>query len=347
MGEIKRSLGVLATGVLAAVGLGGGPASAAAQPVPRAKAAWQQAMAHVRAPGRGCYRASYPALTWHATTCVAAPKMAAVPRPAGPSGRGSVGDNGDYAAKVPGLILGATGTFRNVSPGITEQGQLDNSGPQIPNAFMLQINSDYFSGTPACSGSKDPSQCQGWQQFMYSYDAGGSAHVYMQYWLVNYNAPCPSGWWSNPGGCYVNSASVKVSPLTAGQLGDVKLSGTTAGGLDGVSMSVGSGQAVLVSASDSKLDLAPHWNEAEWNVVGDGGGGMANFGPNASMDPHLALQDTSGPAAPACVFAQGITGETNNLNLTTAPANDDQWPPSIAFSQTSGPAGPPGCSVAG
>jgi hypothetical protein len=48
---------------------------AAAHPSPLTRTAWQADMAHVPAPGPGCYRASYPALTWHAVKCGVAPKV--------------------------------------------------------------------------------------------------------------------------------------------------------------------------------------------------------------------------------------------------------------------------------
>jgi hypothetical protein len=54
---------------------------------------------------------------------------------------------------VPGLIFQATGTFQNVSSGIIEQGQVGGSGPEVANSFSLQLNTQFFSGSPACSGS--------------------------------------------------------------------------------------------------------------------------------------------------------------------------------------------------
>src|SRR5262249_10588085 len=148
--------GVLtAVALLAAAGSSAGLASAATQPVPGAKAHWQAGIARVQEPGTGCYRASYPVLQWRATRCVIAPKIPLVPgpRPARHAGPALVGTGPDYSPQVSGLLSQATGTFHDVSPGITEQGLVNGAGPMKPNPFSLQLNSQYFTGSPACSGS--------------------------------------------------------------------------------------------------------------------------------------------------------------------------------------------------
>jgi hypothetical protein len=351
LGKIKRSLGVLAATALAVTGLSAGSASAATQPVPHTRAAWQAAMAHVREPGRGCYSASYPALAWHAVKCVTAPKFPLVPRPLSRSARAAgpatVGNGQDYSAQVPGLISQATGTFQNVSPGITEQGQVDNSGSEVANALSLQLNSQFFSGSPACSGSSDPANCQAWQQFAYTYQNSDVGIVFMQYWLLNYGDTCPANWYQYSGSCYTNSYAGFMSPLTASQLANVQFSGSaTSGGNDEVSLSLGTGQATTVTASDSMLDLAPHWNTTEWGVFGDAGAGEAYFGANTSLEAQTALTASSGSSAPACV-SEGFTGETNNLNLTATPALGSEPSPTMASEQTNGTSGTASCAVAG
>jgi hypothetical protein len=126
---------------------------------------------------------------------------------------------------------------------------VNNTGPEVANAFSLQLNSQFFSGSPACSGSGNPSGCQAWQQFVYDYD-NATGYVFMQYWLINYNATCPSGWNTSSNDCWINSPASTLTggPLTAGNLASVKLSGSaTSGGNDAVSLSIGSGQATLVT----------------------------------------------------------------------------------------------------
>ena len=351
LSRIKAGLGVLAVTALAVAGLSAGPASAATPAVPHTKAAWQASMARVPEPSRGCYRASYPTLAWHSVACVAAPKVPLVPRPLSPSvghaGPAAVGDGRDYSAQVSGLISRAVGSFNNVSSGVTEKGQVGGSGSQVANSFSLQINSQFFSGSSACSRSGNPSSCQAWQQFVYTYENSSAGYIFMQYWLINYDATCPSGWYTYSDDCYTNSNAAQVSTVTAAQLATTQLSGSaTSGGNDGVSLSRGSGQATTVTASDSKINLASHWNTTEWGVYGNGGGGQANFGANTSLEAQTALTASSGSSAPTCL-SEGFTGETNNLNLTATPALGSQPSPTMGSEQTNGTSGPASCAVAG
>ena len=358
LGMIKRRLGIAAVMALAVAGLSAGSASAATQPAPEAEVAWQAAIAQVAEPGHGCYSASYPALAWHAVTCVAAPDVPFVPAPPSRSARHAgpqtVGDTHDFSARVPGLISRATGTFRHVSPGITVKGAVLGSASMADNGFSLQLNSQNVTGSPACSGSSDPSGCIAWQQFLYAYDAGSalnggnpsSSYIFMQYWLISYGYTCPSGWAADgQGDCYINSQAAEVNAVTASQLATLQFSGTaTPGGNDGVSLSVGSGQATMVTASDSMIDLAQHWNTTEWGLFGDGDGDEAYFGANTSLQPQTALTASSGPSAPKCIYA-GTTGETNNLKLTTTPKLGSQSAPTMATKQTNGTSKTPSCAV--
>jgi hypothetical protein len=332
---------------LGAASLGAGTASAAvatatataARPGAGTLAQWQAAMARIREPGTGCYNASYPALSWRAARCVTAPKFPLAPVPSV-----KIGDGHDYSAQVPGLISLATGTFQDVSAGITERGTEGGGGSKVANAFTLQLNSEFFTGSPACSGSSDPASCQAWQQFVYAYQGTGS--LFMQYWLINYDATCPSGWFTYSADCYTNSASTDVSKLTAKQLATVQLSGLAqAGGNDGVLLAVGTGKASLVTGPDSEIDLASNWNTAEWGVYGDGGGSEAYFNTGASLEARTTLTATS-TSAPTCVL-EGFTGETSNLKLAKTPAITGATSPTIASTQTNGTTGAKSCAVAG
>jgi hypothetical protein len=346
--RIRQCLGVLALVALAAASISAGPASAATRPPVRTKAQWQAAMAQVRERGTGCYRASYPALQWHAATCAVAPKFPVVPArtpgSATPTVTKAVGNGHDYSAQVSGLISHATGSFHNVSSGITEKGKVGNSGPNVANAFSLQLNTQFFA-TPLCSSSGDPANCLGWQQFVYVKESG-AGFVFMQYWLINWDTTCPSGWFTFSTDCYTNSNSTTLSsPLTARQLATVKLSGSAAsGGQDEVSVSVGSGQAVSVTNSDSEIDLARFWNTTEWGVYGDGGGGQAIFGTNTTLEAQTALTATSS-TKPTCV-KEGFTGETNNLKLAHTPALGAESSPTMASKQTNGTTGTASCATA-
>lgn len=343
---MKRIIWTLAlvAGVLASA-----VTAAAAQHAVQTKAQWQAAIAQVPQPGRGCYQASYPSLRWHAVKCVTAPHV-----PFAPATRhkgSTVGNGNDYSAKVSGLISKATGTFTHVSSDITETGKIDNQGSKVANAFSLQLNSQFFKDPPACAGSLEPADCLGWQQFVYAYSASGSGtpnDIFMQYWLIYYDAVCPSGWYTYTSGaytdCYTNSPAASVSTITAKELATVKLTGSAKSkGNDAVSESVGSGKATSVSNSDSKVDLASYWKGAEWGVFGDAGGGEAYFGTKNTLEAQTALTTTSSSAT--CIKA-GYTGETNNLKLTTTPALGSEPSPTVATRQTDGTATTPSCATA-
>jgi hypothetical protein len=347
--RIMQSVSVLAVTALAVTGLGVGAASATTQSAARTKAQWQVAIRHIRQPGTGCYRASYPALEWHSTRCVTAPRTPLAPRPlprsAHHAGPALVGNGTDYSAQVPGLLSQATGTFQDVSSGITEQGYVGGSGSLTSNAFSLQLNSQFFTGSPACSGSGTPSSCEAWQQFVYTYETSATSYIFMQYWLINYNATCPSGWYTYSTDCYTNSNAADVSTLTASQLATAQMSGSaTPGANDGVSLSIGSGQATSVTNGDSEVDLAGYWNTAEWGVYGDGGGSEAYFGSGTTLQAQTVLTSPSSSAA-SCL-AEGFTGETNNLTLTSTPALSTGSSPTVDSRQTNGTTGTANCSVA-
>jgi hypothetical protein len=302
----------------------------------------------------GCFNSSNPSLPWSAVECVTA-----LPRPLAPAtgggpatghGGSTVGNGLDYSAdEASGLISRATGTFIDVSSDISEKGQIDDTGAKIANALTLQLNSEFFTGSPACSGSSDPSDCEAWQQFVYAYHGctSGSADVnciFMQYWLIDYDATCPSGWYSYSTDCYTNSAAAKVDTVTAKDLGKVSFYGSaTKGGDDGVSLRIGSGTTTLVTGPDSEVDLASSWYTTEWGVFGDAGGGEAYFGASNTLEAQTVLTTTSSKA-PKCV-KEGFTGETNNLKLAATPALGSESSPTMASKQTDGTTGTASCAV--
>jgi hypothetical protein len=343
-----QSVGVLAATALALAGISAGTASAAAQPPPRTTAQWQRDIGHVRQPGQGCYRAAYPTVQWRASRCVTAPRIPLLPGPLPRSARHAgpelVGDGTDYSAQVSGLISQATGTFADVSSGVTVQGYPGGAGSLTANAVSLQLNSQFFTGSPACDGAGTPADCEAWQQFVYTYEDASTSYIFMQYWLIDYDATCPSGWYTYSDDCYTNSNAADVTTLTASQLATLQMTGTaTAGGTDAVSLSAGSG-ATSVTNSDSEIDLAAHWNTSEWGVYGDGGGTEAYFGAGTTLQAQTALTTTS-QAAPSCI-EEGFTGETNNLTQTTTPALGTESSPTIATRQTDGTTGTASCATA-
>lgn len=299
-------------------------------------ARWQEAIANLPLPGEGCFTASYPALEWQATQCKVAPEVPMEPAgnlsaPATPLAVKPVGNGNDYSAVVTGPITEATGSFADVSRGITEKGQYDDSGPNLANTFSLQLNTQFFSGSPTCSGSSNPSKCLAWQQFVYDTH---SNTVFMQYWLIDYSATCPSHWFTYKSDCYTNSpaSSFAGGDLTAAELATAKLSGfANLGSTDEVELSNGS-QASSVDNPDSVLDLAKSWNTTEFDVFGDAGGGQAKFGKKTTFEAQTTLSSGS-LAAPECV-KEGFTGETNNLKLTGTPALGTVATPTMGSEQT-------------
>jgi hypothetical protein len=304
--------------------------AASARPTPLTMPEWNTAVADLSHPGAGCFRASYPVVEWRATRCEAAPKIPVEPRnPALSHMPQTVGaGSNDYSAYVPGLITQVYGSFTNVSSGISEQGQVGGKGSQVANAFSLQLNTQTFD-TSACDGTGNsngigPNGCQGWEQFVYLTNPN---ELFIQYWLENYDATCPNGYqpfsFKNSSAiyCYMTTPTTPYpgGALTAADLATVHLTGyATAGGNDGVEVSLGSGQATLVSNSDSVLGLASVWNTAQWGVYGDAGQAEANFSSGSSLQTLMQV-DGSSSGAPTCEN-QGFTGESNNMNRTATPA---------------------------
>src|SRR5258708_3196801 len=113
-------------------------------------------------------------------------------------------------------------------------------GPQVANAYTYQLNTNFFSGSPACADAANPAVCQGWEQFLFEND-GTQGWAFIQYWILSYNNPCPGGGWISfpyPGptdiSCYrdsTNSAAVPNQPIT--NLATTSLSGTGTAGSDG------------------------------------------------------------------------------------------------------------------
>ena len=347
--KLWRRICTLGMIVMALTIVAGGSAFATNPPSPLAWAQWQGEIANVPTPGHGCYHASYPALQWQSTACVAAPNLPFAPHVPTLGTPGIVGNGKDYAAQVTGTLSKATGTFTHVTSGITEKGKVDNTGPSVANAFSLQLNSEFFTDPPACSHAAIPSDCLGWQQFVYAYDySGNTNYVFMQYWMLYYDTTCPAGWqtYETEGYtfCYTNSPASTYGALPADALGQTTFVGqATSGGNDTVSLSSPSG-ASSVSNSDGKLDLSGFWNATEWGVFGDAGGAEAKFGADSKLEPVTTLQGTSS-SAPTC-DAEGFTGETNNLSFTKTKVLGSETSPTMAQAQTNGTLKKPSCQVA-
>jgi len=354
--RLSKLLGALLAAAVV-IGFGLSTASAATNGgSPPTRAAWRQQMQHLAVPAKGCFTGSYPTIGWQQVQCHAAPKIPFAPREAprivsrdgvrpvaalkpaaGPVGE-EIGGGDDYSARVAsGSISTATGSFPYVSPGSTE------TGTDGANDFSLQLNTEFFSNSPACAGALTPSDCLAWQQFVYSASYDG---VFMQYWLINYDTTCPAGWITYGEDCYENSVGgfLTATAPTIATLESVSLTGTVdSGGNDSVVMEYG-GNNVSAVGADSVLDVAGKWTVAEFAILGDGNGSAADFSSGTTLDVKTAVNNGA-TTAPTCDF-DGFTAETNNLSFASAPTLAAGPEPAIETQQTSS-GGTAGCASAG
>src|SRR4051794_20787654 len=348
----RRRVCVVAVALLAGFALlagSGGPArTARAQSPPpppktvRGHDAWRRAIQALRVPARGCFNARYPTVRWVRVACVTPPQRPYAPalghRPF------TIGNNNDFAARSPGTINGAEGSFDSVS-GVTSE----TGGGGVADSYSLQINTNRFA-TSACSS--DPA-CQGWQQFVYSSVA---KQIFIQYWLIRYNKTCPAGWntYKPPPPapatdiyCWVNAptgATVAKQPITT--LGNLRLtaSANTAGN-DDVKMFVNSTTpTAAVTNAASTLNLAAVWKDAEFLVVGDCCNAQANFNAGSTIVVRTTVHHGR-KNAPSCQ-SEGFTGETNNLNLVGTPSVGTGASPAIVSRQSNTETTSAGCQVA-
>lgn len=291
---------------------------------------WRAALPNTLPSRLGCYHAEYPSAIWRQVPCVTPPNVPYLPARGGPAGPGGlVGNGNDYVATTTQLITSATGSFGAVS------GVLDEADQGTANRFSLQLNTNTFSSTPACSSAAIPSNCAGWEQFVYS----NSGVAFIQYWLIGYAKKCPKGWNAFGSDCWKNApsgASYGPEPIT--DLGSTELTGKASnGGNDTVAISGVDGNASAVN-SDSTLELAEFWNNAEFNIFGDCCATSADFNSGVKLTVKTKVSSGS-TAAPGCPIA-GSTGETNNLYLGASCTADKQSggaSPRIVFNESNPP----------
>ena len=261
---------------------------------------WRETIARTSVPHEGCFQADFPNAVWVETGCSVAPDKVYVPH--GHGGPQTVGNGVDYAASVSNLISSAVGTFPTVT-GVTSE--RDGSA----NVYSIQLNSNFMS-TAACNGH---SGCLAWEQFVYS---SQETSAFMQYWLIDYGNSCPSGWNAYSGSCYKNSAAVTVPKQAISTLSQLKMSATAVSGGNDTLVFTTPTRAYSTTGKDSVTYLATAWKQAEFNIIGDGGGSKATFNTGSNVTVKVAVSHGS-TAAPTCASNAGTTGETNNLKLGT------------------------------
>lgn len=317
---------------------------------------WHRLLARNPLPGSGCFQTSYPSTEWMRVACSTPPHIL-YPVPA--SRRAvealaqSVGDGADYSADTsPSLMSTAVGAFPHVT-GVTKVKSVENPkfgccGLNGVNSYTLQLNS-YFFSTSACGKIKD---CEGWEQFVYENPPGSSeGALFIQDWLVptvpSGLSGCPpgKGWEYADGGCVQNSPNaVSVPNVSIKSLGKFTETGAAASRGDSIYLSVGSTEYGMKNIQGNGItDLSAHWRGAEFNVIGDGGGDIANFNKGSTISVSLQT-DTDLTRAPECPANSGTTGESNNLSFVTAPANPPKLQyPSIEFTMSNAGGGSPSC----
>jgi len=308
----------------------------------------------------GCFTATYPETAWREIPCKTPLqsnklKLYLPIRPGGTRtervGGTTTGPGVDFSPKVTGHISEAEGSFDSVI-GVA-------GGSSADYSYTLQLNTEPFT-TTTCSTSPNPASCQGWEQFVYSPSEGGT----IQYWLLTYGpagtacptprgASCFSGYSSKDGWCpfqfdptgpvycvinAVSFAPVTSEPITS--LGQLKVTGTAAGGgatTDKITVWVGS-KPIKALGNNYFPDLGSHWQIAEFNVFGDGGGSELNFNTGSTIVVRTSV-DSGTTSAPGC-YGISFTGESNNLTLVdlTPPVSGSHGElPSLVFKESNAP----------
>jgi hypothetical protein len=310
--------------------------SAATSPTESGFEIWRLTMQRVPKPQTACSVATYPETQWRAIRCVTPPADPFLP--ANGIRAATVGNGNDWSLAVTGHSSFAQGSFHHVS-GVKTEEQNGKS-----NDYSLQLNTQPFT-TETCVtlGSPDPTDCRGWEQFIYATSGSDPAVAFIQYWLLHYGpagTKCPSGWHSHGKteiSCFINSkhgAPAPAEPIT--NLGNLLLYGNAAvapGSTDSVGFTVFGSSVYAVNGDNHFPDLDLGWQKSEFNIFGNCCANQAVL--NTGSQAVVRLESDSGATtAPTC-DAQGFTGETNNLYLV---GESMDWPPvqypSIVFTES-------------
>jgi hypothetical protein len=303
---------------------------------------WHRLLAQNRLPGAGCFKATYPSTEWDRIACSTPPRLWF---PVPPSRRSklaqAVGDGNDFTADAhPNLISTGLGAFPKVK-GVKSVISEGCCGLQGLNSYSLQLNS-YFFQTSACG---DIPNCAGWEQFVFSNPPVGSgqAALFIQDWLVPTKGSGLSGCPPSEGWEYVGIGCVQNSPYAVSipnvSITDLNLlieTGTASSSGDSIYLSVDRTEYGMQNIQgDGITDLAAHWEGAEFNVIGNAGGDIAEFNTGSKITVSLQT-DTGLTKKPTCPADSGTTGESNNLFFVRAPKKPAKLQyPSIEFTMSS------------
>ncbi|HEY6137760.1 MAG TPA: hypothetical protein VI670_08350 [Thermoanaerobaculia bacterium] len=277
-------------------------------------------MIHIPLPKKGCFKATYPKQEWVEDVCVTTrPELFVV----GPDAKAP----GYRLAEVTsGRIFESIGSFDRVD---LSSGSADMSS----TTYSLQLNTQQFD-TPACLGAKNPSKCKGWQQFVYMPHWRGT----IQYWLLDYESPCPTGWRPFRSHCSrFSTLSIAHGDEPLRDLRHFSLGGKVeCGGMDVLTLGTASRNEVKAMSEDSILNLACAWQGAEFGVFGEANGSTVEFNPGTTLAARVTVHNgTTSP--PVCKAQDSLTGEKNDLEPVGPCCSYGGKDPAIVFRLSNGP----------
>ena len=229
---------------------------------------------------------------------------------------------------------------------VTTQGTANNGAIGL---FSLQLNTKPTS-SPACAHAAVPANCSVWLQLLFT-NSPVHAYVYLEYWLIGYDAPCPGSettpplpgvpegtqWAVYEGSCFFDSPSVQLPGQNIASLNSITLRGSAdPQGLDQVTVQLPDGSISGEALPDSIFNLGTVWQAAEFNVFGYHGGEEIVFNKGAALVVQLKVENNAAYAP--IPIREGYTGETNNLDLGAVECAVPGDPPTLRFEEVSSPA---------
>jgi hypothetical protein len=319
-------------------------------------AAWRTSLIRNPLPGAGCFKASYPSVTWSRTACSSSLERPSVTMAARFRPESMAGNEWNASAPRGDTITTAIGSFPYAYVTGEHSAYYSSCGScrSGANYYGIQINTNVYPNPAACKGIANCTS--GWVQFVYlnpvfdgSYGSPPRGALTIWNILLSKSGTmvCPRGFSSSGSsatGCYLHSQAVLVPNQSIDKNG---LEGITLQGMSGTSSS--SGKTPYLSAyltfgkttvgmqwpNPPLSDIASHWQSAQFNLMGHNGGSEAIFKKGSTLTARLETQFSSGAkTAPTCVPGRSTTAESNSLAFVAAPKLPQTTLPSIVFKES-------------